>query len=193
MGDARDRIHQPGGTAVLDPPRPKRPAAPGDERREETDGRGPATPSREPGPGGPGPRAGERPRATAATATPRQTLHALRLLLAASLSTACLVITAMNLTGTGPFRPARPGAAIDAVQTQVERDLAFAVEEIEAYRREHGTLPRDLTPFDFGRERGWTYERLDPGAFRLSLAVGSMRVAWDSRRAEDRDGMDAAR
>ncbi len=122
-----------------------------------------------------------------------QTAHTLRLLFAAVLVTALVVVTAMNVTGTGPFRSTRIGSSIHAAQTQIERDLAFAVEEVEAYRHEHGTLPGDLTPFDFGREPGWSYERVAPDAFRLTLEVDGMRVSWDSRRTENRDGMDAVR
>ncbi|GAB4374069.1 MAG: hypothetical protein Kow0062_11680 [Acidobacteriota bacterium] len=179
-----------GGTAVLDAPRPETasparqaPAGRPDEpRRAAVD----PVPERRVDPWA---TTTERP----AVEAPPQTALALRLLVAAALTTACLVVTVMNVTGTGPFRRTAIGSVIDAADARVERDLAFAVEEIEAYRHEHGALPGDLTPFDFGREPGWHYERIDPTAFRLVLEAGPMRVSWDSRRTEERDGMDAAR
>lgn len=108
--------------------------------------------------------------------------HSFRLLAAAALSVAFLVLTAMNITTTGVFRERNAAAWRVAPQEALFDDLVFAIQEIRAFEGENGTLPETLAAFDFGSEPGWSYARLPGGTFRLARHHRGYAIVYDSQR-----------
>lgn len=108
--------------------------------------------------------------------------HSFRLLAAAALSVAFLVLTAMNITTTGVFRERNAVAWRVAPAEALFDDLVFAIQEIRAYESETGTLPETLAPFDLAAEPGWSYARLPGGTFRLARQYRGYAIAYDSQR-----------
>lgn len=97
------------------------------------------------------------------------------------LSLACVVLTALNLTGTGPFARRAPALSESQIQQLVAGDLLFAVQEIEAVVEDTGEVPMDISSFDFADEPGWSYARIGNDVFLLSLSDDGFRASYDSR------------
>jgi hypothetical protein len=97
------------------------------------------------------------------------------------LSLACVALTAMNLTATGPFARRAPALSESQVRQLVAGDLLFAVQEIEAVVEDTGEVPIDISSFDFASEPGWSYARIGKDVFLLSLSDDGFRASYDSR------------
>lgn len=62
----------------------------------------------------------------------------------------------------------------DFLLTREARTAKPIIAAIEAYRREHGHVPPDLTVVPGARETAWRYVAVNPRAYALSLKLG-----WD--------------
>jgi hypothetical protein len=97
------------------------------------------------------------------------------------LSLACVVLTAMNVGGFGPF--GTPPMVLDEAEAErwIAADVIFAAREIHAAADAAGALPADVSSFDFGQEDGWHYEPGTDGHFTVSLADEGVMATYDSR------------
>lgn len=97
-----------------------------------------------------------------------------------------LLLTALNLSGYGPFRIDVPELTQAARMQQLHEAMSYAARELEAVRRRTGSYPVDLEPLAVADPAAWEYRRLRPDRYHLRLVRDELSLEYDSRLDADR-------
>lgn len=115
----------------------------------------------------------------------RESAHRWRKILLAILLPPLVILTVLNLLGYGPFSvPVKEPSSLNLLQ-QMRAGASYAVDEIEAFQEEHGRLPDNLEELGSPDEGAWTYERLGPDRYRITVIDGDFSVLYDSNNDPD--------
>jgi len=115
----------------------------------------------------------------------REAAHRRRKIFLAILLPLLVGLTTLNLLGYGPFGiPVEEPSSLNLLQ-QMRAGVSYAVDEIEAFQVESGRLPDTLEELGSPDEGAWTYERLRPDRYRITLIDGDFSVVYDSNDDPD--------
>jgi len=92
----------------------------------------------------------------------------------------CLGLTAANLTGHGALRLLLPPPAAEDAPLGLHETLYMGVQDLEAWRWDHGRLPGSPAEAGLGPDGAWTWEAV-AGGYLLGATDGLRTEVYDSR------------
>ncbi len=110
----------------------------------------------------------------------RKAVRRRRVILFAILLPALVMLTALNLLGYGPFHVVVEGPSSLDLLRQMRAGVSYAIDEIGAFEEEFGRLPETLEELGSPDEGTWTYERLGPDRYRITVSDGQFSTRYNS-------------
>jgi len=98
----------------------------------------------------------------------------------AVVTTALAIVTGANTVGYLPFTTAHPSLSPEERHRELRQALNFAVRQVEAYRNARGILPASLAEIGGPVDDAWRFEVIGEDRYRIAIAKGRARVAFDS-------------
>lgn len=92
----------------------------------------------------------------------------------------CLILTGLNVTGKMPFQTIVETPSGPELEQMTYQTLNFAVRAIDAWRGEHGRLPRSLTEVGAPADPRWTYKVIDADRYTVQFEATPFSLAYDS-------------
>lgn len=94
-----------------------------------------------------------------------------------------MAMTAVNVFGPGLVPPSsKSGPVHPAPSIRVQNTLLFAVEEIEAFRREHGRLPSTATELGHFDEHGVEIATIGDDSYTLTVTIDGETMSFSSEQ-----------